>query len=212
MVSADDHRPTLKAIILDFSSVDNVDITSVNTLIDVRNQLNRYASPNLVEWHFACINQRWTKRALISAGFGYPTPATYGDGHFQRWKPIYSVAEIGGSESAAEAEEISRNKSEIERSRSRPHHDDIESQGKETGVGSKPAPDNSDEDSLDRQIAASKGYGVSSRATAVVGGINMPLFYPDLTSAVQGAISSVQEKERSGVEVKPEDIKIPGQL
>ncbi|KAG8416905.1 hypothetical protein J3459_013540, partial [Metarhizium acridum] len=40
-----DRRPTLKAIILDFSSVNNVDITSVQRLIDVRNQLDMYASP-----------------------------------------------------------------------------------------------------------------------------------------------------------------------
>ena len=45
-------------------------------LIDVRNQLDRYAAPNKVDWHLACINNRWTKRALASAGFGYPTPRT----------------------------------------------------------------------------------------------------------------------------------------
>ena len=98
-------RPELKAIILDFASVNNVDITSVQHLIDVRNQLDMYASPASVDWHFAHINNRWTKRALASAGFGFPSPAN-ADGAFRRWKPVFSVAEIGGSSSAAaEAED-----------------------------------------------------------------------------------------------------------
>src|SRR5271170_6727853 len=99
-------RPTLKAIILDFSSVNNVDITSVQQLIDVRNQLDRYTAPDTVDWHFACINNRWTKRALASAGFGY---LSEGSELQHRWKAIFSVAEIGGSDSAANAAEAIAN-------------------------------------------------------------------------------------------------------
>lgn len=102
----DDTRPTLKAIILDFSSVNNVDITSVQHLIDVRNQLDHYAAPDVVDWHFACIHNRWTKRALAAAGFGYPAqPSELGES--RRWKPIFSVAEIGGDDSAAAAADAS---------------------------------------------------------------------------------------------------------
>ena len=56
----------------------------------------------MVDWHFACIHNRWTKRALAAAGFGYPAqpPET---GESRRWKPIFSVAEIGGDDSAAAA-------------------------------------------------------------------------------------------------------------
>lgn len=100
-------KPTLKAVILDFSSVNNVDVTSVQNLVDIRNQLDRYASPEPVDWHFAAINNKWTKRALVSAGFGFPTPA--GDGELHRWKPVYSVAEIGGHDSAAAAAELTYN-------------------------------------------------------------------------------------------------------
>jgi len=85
-------RPALRAIILDFSSVNNVDITSVQNLLDVRNQLDRFASPDVVEWHFAAIGNRWTKRALSSAGFGMPP-----SGGREGWKPVFSVAEIGGN-------------------------------------------------------------------------------------------------------------------
>ncbi|KAK6526551.1 Sulfate permease 2 [Orbilia ellipsospora] len=90
----EDHRPTLRAIILDFSAVNNVDITSVQTLIDTRNSLDRYASPNRVDWHFAGINNRWTKRALTSAGFGYRADDTEPEGGKEPWKPLYSVAEV----------------------------------------------------------------------------------------------------------------------
>lgn len=89
-----DNRPFLKALILDFSAVNNVDATSVQNLIDVRNQLDRYAEPDRVQWHFAHVKSRWTKRALAAAGFGYATAA--GDPHFHRWKPIFSIAEIRG--------------------------------------------------------------------------------------------------------------------
>jgi sodium-independent sulfate anion transporter 11 len=88
---------------LDFSSVNNVDLTSIQNLIDVRNQLDRHATPDVVEWHFASVNNRWTKRALAAAGFGYPAVQT-GE-QFTRWKPIFNVAEIGGSSSAAQAAE-----------------------------------------------------------------------------------------------------------
>ncbi|KAF8476927.1 putative sulfate permease 2 [Kalaharituber pfeilii] len=96
-----DGRPTLKAIILDFSSVNNVDITSVQNLIDVRNQLDRYAAPDKVDWHFAAIRNRWTKRALASAGFGVANEDwmvsgdASGGQRISKVRPVFSVAEIG---------------------------------------------------------------------------------------------------------------------
>jgi len=75
-----------------------VDVTSVQGLIDIRNQLDQYAKPEVVEWHFASISNRWTKRALAAAGFGYPPSEQVGPpGH---WKSIYNFAGIGGSDSA----------------------------------------------------------------------------------------------------------------
>jgi sodium-independent sulfate anion transporter 11 len=74
--SGEEDLPLLRAIILDFSAVNNVDATSIQNLIDVRNQLNLRAAPLEVQWHFAHIRNRWTKRALVAAGFGYPFPCT----------------------------------------------------------------------------------------------------------------------------------------
>jgi sodium-independent sulfate anion transporter 11 len=88
-VIVDDTRPILRAIVLDFSSVHTTDVTSVQGLIDIRNQLERYTAPEVVEWHFANLTNRWTKRALAAAGFGYAS-ASKGGG----WKSIVSIADI----------------------------------------------------------------------------------------------------------------------
>ncbi|XPT02843.1 hypothetical protein M3J09_011949 [Ascochyta lentis] len=98
-VNVDDNRPILRAIILDFSAVNNVDVTSVQGLIDVRAQLDRYAAPESVEWHFASINSRWTKRALTTAGFGYIDRERFASR--QHWNPVYSYAPLDAPNSKA---------------------------------------------------------------------------------------------------------------
>ncbi|TVY22278.1 Sulfate permease [Lachnellula hyalina] len=184
------NRPALKAIILDFSAVNNVDITSVQQLIDVRNQLDRYTSPSVVDWHFTSLNNRWTKRALVSAGFGYPTVFP-GDTAISRWKPIFSVADIGGSDSAANAAEASLSEKELKEQRirelQRPKHpDDIARDGPR-------ADSSSGRSSGDLKEAAVRGdhYG----RAAVVHGLNRPLFHIDLTSALQSAIANVKARD-----------------
>lgn len=182
--------PTLKAIILDFSSVNNVDITSVQHLIDVRNQLDRYTAPDKVDWHLACINNRWTKRALASAGFGYPAPQ--GEAPvFERWKPIFSVAEIGGFHSAAAAAEYKEN----ERDWKRKHSHDIEdAQAKSRGGMDDIAPDNTSDSSSDLKKSLSH---VNVTKVVAVHGLNLPLFHIDLTSALQSAVSNVESRDQN---------------
>ncbi|EAA36099.1 sulfate permease [Neurospora crassa] len=196
--------PTLKAIILDFSSVNNIDITSVQQLIDVRNQLDRYASPDVVDWHVACISNRWTKRALVSAGFGYPS--TLPDGQIRRWKSIFSVAEIGGEQSAAATAEQEVNEKEFgptlsSRGRAAQQHqrgssmdiesgsntDDAEAAGnlKATASGSERIP---------AAAAAAARSRFGGGRTVAVHGINRPLFHVDLTSALQSAIANVEAR------------------
>ncbi|EQL00216.1 sulfate permease [Ophiocordyceps sinensis CO18] len=178
-----DHRPTLKAIILDLSSVNNVDMTSVQRLIDVRNQLDQYTSPDVVDWHIACINSRWTKRALAAGGFGVPTKVENGTRH--RWKSIFSVAEIGGQASAAAvAEENAKARQLI----GPPQWTDDEEMGKGDAWTDSTA------------AAATPGEKAASemlkqrRKGAVVHGLDRPLFHVDLTSAVQSAIANVEAR------------------
>lgn len=174
-----------------------MDITSVQHLIDVRNQLDRYASPDKVDWHLACINNRWTKRALASAGFGFPTPANDGN-VMERWKPIFSVAELGGQNSAAAAAEYRENARELKRQRTK------DAEGRRPSKDSNTVESaSSDSNDFVQNIADSKAYGggVSSRVV-VVHGLNRPLFHIDLTSALQSAIANAErrgEYEAKGV-------------
>jgi sodium-independent sulfate anion transporter 11 len=190
--TVEDERPTLKAIILDFSSVNNVDLTSIQNLIDVRNQLDKYAAPDTVDWHFCNINNRWTKRALAAAGFGYYTPEPDASG-VHRWKPVFSVAEIGGSDSAAAAAEARENR-HAQRTLSQVGKDDIEAAHNSA--------DSSDAGSLNKQLELSKAYGaaegdvngVSAGRIAVVQGLNRPLFHVDVTAALNSALANAQRK------------------
>lgn len=187
-IEVDMNLPTLKAIILDFSSVNHVDITSVQQLIDVRNQLDRYAAPDTVDWHIACITNRWAKRSLAAAGFGYPTIRP--DVPHLRWKSIFSVAEIGGAQSAAAAAEFEDNEKEMGSStRHQPAHaSDIEAALSKKGTRSSSG--GLDGDGLDAQHGATKP-ALNSGRTVAVHGINRPLFHVDLTSALQSAIANV---------------------
>ena len=206
----EDKRPPLKAVILDFSSVNNVDVTSVQQLIDIRNQMDRYTAPDVVDWHLACINNRWTKRALVSAGFGLP--AERPDGLHHRWRSLFSVAEIGGSSSAAAAAEHEQNEKEAaatarnsmatSRPKSISESDDPEAAipdveaGAETdlsGGSSATGKDSTPRLATGGDIAT----GTIKKKRVVVHGLNRPLFHIDLTSALQSAIANVQARDEA---------------
>ncbi|CDR47703.1 CYFA0S36e00606g1_1 [Cyberlindnera fabianii] len=70
-----DERPLLKIIAFDFSTVAQVDSTSIQTLVDLRKAINKYADRE-VEFHFCGILSPWIKRALIAAGFGISKDST----------------------------------------------------------------------------------------------------------------------------------------
>ncbi|KAF2669432.1 sulfate permease [Microthyrium microscopicum] len=78
--------PALQAVVLDFSSVNNIDITSIQGLISARNTLDQHAA-DTIPWHFAGVYNRWTRRALALAGFGYPTVD-----EVDSWEPSYTLA------------------------------------------------------------------------------------------------------------------------
>lgn len=170
-----DHRPSLKAIILDFSSVNNVDVTAAQALIDVRNQLDRYAAPNTVDWHFANIENRWTKRALAAAGFGYRSPKpSPGEGP-SHWKTIFSIADLGGSDSAAKAAEAAESGDKGEQS---VKEYDIENAGSDISRLS------------DKDVPRNPG---SARLVAVQG-LNRPYFHFDLQEAVEAAVANAERE------------------
>lgn len=164
-------------------------MTSVQQLIDVRNQLDHYTQPDVVDWHFACINNRWTKRALVSAGFGYPTERP--DGVQRRWRSIFSIAEIGGSSSAAAQAEIEAN--EKENSLKQPDIDAVE-----RGDGPRSSGSGSGSD-VKETTNANTSFSPKTTTTrrVAVHGLNRPLFHIDLTSALQSAITNVEARNEA---------------
>ena len=73
-MSDNDTRPLLAAVVYDFGGVSSIDSTGVQSLVDTRQQLDRYADRE-IEYHFAQIRSPWIKRALIAGGFGTGNPS-----------------------------------------------------------------------------------------------------------------------------------------
>ena len=182
--------PTLRGVILDFSAVNNVDVTSCQNLIDVRNQLDRWASPNRVQWHFAHVNNKWTKRALAAAGFGIPSLAK--DGTYKT-KAIFDVAEIVDDGTPP----VSSAQSQIFCSKEEWTKDP------ETGIKVQENSANSSiigatDDEIHvvqagtetAQAPRRRGRSGFSPGMTVVDGITRPYFHIDLTSALRSAMST----------------------
>jgi sodium-independent sulfate anion transporter 11 len=73
-MNENDHRPLLRAVVYDFGAVSNIDSTGIQSLVDTRQQLDKYADRE-VEYHFAAVMSPWIKRALVAGGFGTGHPA-----------------------------------------------------------------------------------------------------------------------------------------
>lgn len=157
----------------------------------MRNQLDRYTAPDSVEWHLAHINNRWTKRALAHAGFGYPNPELAAGQTFQTWKPIFDVATMGGASSAAADADYLENEKHFGKQKTQEARLDTigpASGGQSVSSGS---------EDLKKEI------GENPRLrTAIVQGVDRPYFHIDLTAALQSATASIRHKrevaERGG--------------
>lgn len=181
-----DNLPYLRAIVLDFSAVNNLDITCIQGLIDLRNSLDRYSAPDAVEWHFANVQNRWTRRALASAGFGYPTsqnPDALGN-----WIPTYSIAKQLMDKEVAFDDKLNSSK-------------DIEAA---PVVQTTKLPSSSTLNELasgphDEPVQTNDAQ--SKRDKAAIFGVDRPFFHVDLIEAVDAAMLDAQnkdEKHRSG--------------
>lgn len=140
-------------------------------MIDVRNQLDRFASPEVVDWHFANIENRWTKRALAAAGFGFRTPR---DGETAgQWKAIFSIADLGGDDSPSAAIALEEKAGRISLRQDIEAVDAISAQGSDKDLSKGPS---------------------NSRLVAVQG-LNRPYFHLDLQEALDAAIMSAETKQ-----------------
>lgn len=97
-----DQRPVMRAVVIDFSAVATVDSTGIQSLVDARHQINKYADRE-VEFHFANIISPWVRRGLLAGGFGFGVPLR----EFTEIAPVVEGnSSYSGSSSGAEATDI----------------------------------------------------------------------------------------------------------
>ncbi|KAI0458238.1 sulfate permease [Xylaria acuta] len=162
-----DDRPMFRALILDFASVNNIDVTSIQGLIDTRTQLDYHTYPDRAEWHIADVSNRWTRRALAASGFGFPRVQVDAAAENSYWRPIFSVA---ATESPYESEKI------------------VVVIQKDIEAGS---------ESANRiSSSSSRGGAVRSNGApeklAALQGVNRPYFHLDVAAAVETAIANLE--------------------
>ena len=146
-------------------------MTAAQALIDVRNQLDRYAAPNTVDWHFANIENRWAKRALAAAGFGFRTPRPGPGESTGHWKTIFSIADLGGRDSAAKAAELGEKGQSV----------------REYDIEKDPESD------ISRLSDKDVPRDPQSARLVAVQGLNRPYFHFDLQEAVEAAIANIEK-------------------
>lgn len=191
MIDANDARPVLRAVILDCAAVSQVDTTSVQALVDTRDQLARHAAPELVEWHLAGVRNRWARRAFAAAGFGFPSTGLLGGSGASgvpRWAPVYTVAAVDEADDASDVGSYAGEK--------RPAAvalrgaEDIESVGEEDLDNISSA--SKAETALPLQ-AGGRGAARLGRLAAIQG-VNRPFLHLSVEDAVDSAIANIEAR------------------
>ena len=163
-MNQNDHRPLLRAVVYDFSAVSNIDSTGIQSLVDTRQQLDKYADRE-IEYHFAAVMSPWIKRALVAGGFGTGQPA-------HRVVEVASVVPIGNIANAEDPD--TRGEEEFQRRRRK----DIEA-GQDI---IQQIPDKHPETANE----SSRSHSSDSDVLPVVP-TNYPFFHLDLDDAVRSA-------------------------
>lgn len=135
--------------------------------MSLRAQLDRWAAPDAVEWHFAHVGNRWTRRALAVAGFGYPARRQLE--RDDKWEPVFALAEKAPSG----LEEVEQQQQQQQQRETQPQVADNK------GV----CLDAAERGAVRRRRSSSSVYK-RSRLAAVYG-VNRPNFHVDLEEAVE---------------------------
>ncbi|KAL6703510.1 hypothetical protein ACN47E_009608 [Coniothyrium glycines] len=165
-------NPILRAVVLDFSTINIIDMTSIQGLIDLRNTLDRYAAPALVEWHFAGVHNQWTRRALSFAGFG--SPAADHRNELASWCPAYTVATSLAGATEAELRELEARQAETR------------SKDEESGRD-------------DTMTALEEKAATAGQHYQPLYGVDRPFFHLDLHDAVDAAVRDAKCQDERDV-------------
>ncbi len=120
--------------------------------------------PDRVEWHFASVSNRWTKRSLVASGFGGETryDANNGDDK-SAYEPLIGAAGGASSGSDSKTAQVTSKSKDV----------DIEAAGEVTPV------------------PTTRGNGGK---LVPIYGVNRPYFHVDIETAVASAISSLERR------------------
>lgn len=85
--------PRLHALVIDFASVNRLDSSGLQAIVDAQNALNRYAGHH-VEFHFSNILHPAIRRSLIVSGFANQPRAGFEDEHEVNAKEILPIVPV----------------------------------------------------------------------------------------------------------------------
>jgi sodium-independent sulfate anion transporter 11 len=174
--------------------LNHLDITAIQSLVDIRNTLDRYVAPSVVEWHFAGLHNRWTRQALAVVGFGRPS-LSLGEEGPGRWCPAYTVASSLAGATEADRRIAGARRKEVEER-------DEESRRGDEGMAI--ARDGVEHVTVNRETyhepkneCESSGKEDASKMSGLepVYGIDRPFFHIDLTDAVDTAVRDAKRKD-----------------
>jgi sodium-independent sulfate anion transporter 11 len=168
--------PTLKAIIFDFSAVDVIDMTSALALKDAKEAFSTYAAPAQVQYHFANVLNRWTRRSLASFGFG--SNQNDQTKHVHSIIYLQSLLNLQGSNS--QPIRHVKSKTSVEHVKEIADPDEVSSVSSEGSISSNP------------------------RRNIMLTSVNRPFFHPDVEGAVASVLQNL-ESEKSIIEENSED-------
>ncbi|KAI8138227.1 sulfate transporter family-domain-containing protein [Fennellomyces sp. T-0311] len=97
--SKSDHLPPLEAVVLDFTAVNRIDSTALQTLQSARELLDRYAA-HPVEWHFTGITNPQVRNDLLLFGFGTLGDESPGMSHSTSDSTLYASSCVSGTTAA----------------------------------------------------------------------------------------------------------------
>ncbi|KAM0546737.1 hypothetical protein ACHAPJ_010665 [Fusarium lateritium] len=176
--------PVLRAIVIDCSTINNIDITSVQGLVDVRAALDRWVSPSILEWHFGGLRNRWARRALAAVGFGCrPTDDFHTLGSWTTVPPL-----TGCFDEAKNGHGRSRQSTDDESA--------IDTRCSARGTDSSLKSSEAHTDEPASSIVGPQGSNSEKlQGLQPVFGLDRPLFHADLGEAVAAALESASKSD-----------------
>lgn len=107
-------KPRLAAVVFDFATVNNLDSTGIQTLLDVQTAINKYADRE-IQWHFANINSPSIRNALLTGGFGSQNGGNQGE-----ILPVVPASQDGPTKRITKSVETTSSERDVEEALSHP--------------------------------------------------------------------------------------------